>query len=119
MLNEVQEFRAYTAPDFYGTNGLGRFTLESIRDFLGFERIFTILARGYLFRGGDPYDNVEQGIKALHRLTGEYNEADLVAMCWNCGETGARKLWEQGIYSTEYSRKILAKKLEYEKKNRS
>mgnify|MGYP004720393661 FL=1 len=67
----------------------------------------------------DPYDNVEQGIKALHRLTGEYNEADLVAMRWNCGETGARKLWEQGIYSTEYSRKILAKKLEYEKKNRS
>lgn len=67
----------------------------------------------------NPYDNVEQGIKALHRLTGEYNEADLVAMCWNCGETGARKLWEQGIYSTEYSRKILAKKLEYEKKNRS
>ena len=39
----------------------------------------------------NPYDNVEQGIKALHRLTGEYNEADLVAMCWNCGEAGARK----------------------------
>lgn len=67
----------------------------------------------------NPYDNVKQGIKALHRLTGEYNEADLVAMCWNCGEAGARKLWEQGIYSTEYSRKILAKKLEYEEKNRS
>ncbi len=53
MLNEVQEFRAYTDPDFCGTNGLGRFTLEAIRDFLGFERIFTILARGYLFRDGD------------------------------------------------------------------
>lgn len=67
----------------------------------------------------NPYDNVEHGIKALNRLAKKYNEADLVAMCWNCGETGARKLWEQGIYSTEYSRKILAKKLEYEKKNRS
>lgn len=39
--------------------------MESIRDFLGFERIFTILARGYLFRGGDPYDNVETARKAL------------------------------------------------------
>ena len=67
----------------------------------------------------NPYDNVKQGIKALHRLTEEYNEADLVAMCWNCGETGARKLWEQGIYSTEYSRKVLETKLEYERKNRS
>lgn len=62
MLNEVQEFMDYTTiPAHY----LGRFTVESIRDFLGFDRIFTILARGYLFRGGDPYDNVEIARKAL------------------------------------------------------
>lgn len=66
MLNEVQEFNDYTrVPDYTGKNILGRFTVESIRDFLGFERIFTILARGYLFRGGDPYDNVEIARKAL------------------------------------------------------
>lgn len=62
MLNEVQEFLDYTTtPAHY----LGRFTVESIRDFLGFDRILTILARGYLFRGGDPYDNVETARKAL------------------------------------------------------
>lgn len=66
MLNEAQEFNDYTrAPDYTGKNILGRFTVESIRDFLGFDRIFTILARGYLFRGGDPYDNVETARKAL------------------------------------------------------
>ena len=66
MLNEVQEFNDYTrVPDYTGKNILGRFTVESIRDFLGFERIFTILARGYLFRGGDPYDNVVAARKAL------------------------------------------------------
>lgn len=62
MLNEVQEFLDYTTtPAHY----LGRFTVESIRDFLGFDRILTILARGYLFRGGDPYDNMETAQKAL------------------------------------------------------
>lgn len=66
MLNEVQEFNDYTrVPDYTGKNILGRFTVESIRDFLGFDRIFTILARGYLFRSGDPYDNVETARKAL------------------------------------------------------
>lgn len=65
----------------------------------------------------DPYDNVEHGIKALHKLAKKYNEADLVLMCWNCGEAGARKLWQEGIYSTEYSRKVIETKLEYERKN--
>lgn len=66
MLNEVQEFNDYTrVPDYTGKNILGRFTVESIRDFLGFDRIFTILARGYLFRGGDPCGNVDTVRKAL------------------------------------------------------
>lgn len=66
MLNEVQEFRDYTDPvDYEGKQNLGRLTVESIRDFLGFERIFTILARGYLFREGNPYNNVETARKAL------------------------------------------------------
>ena len=57
MLNEVQEFKDYTQIPTYtskrtsDTAYLGRFTVEAIRDTLGFERIFTILARGYLFRG--------------------------------------------------------------------
>ena len=65
----------------------------------------------------NPYDNVEHGIKALHRLAKKYNEADLVLMCWNCGETGAKKLWKQGIYSTEYSEKVIEKKLKHERSN--
>ena len=66
MLNEVQEFEDYSqAPDYTGKNILGRFTVEAIRDFLGFERIFTILARGFLFRSGDPYENVDYARRAL------------------------------------------------------
>lgn len=69
MLNEVQEFQAYTQfPDYTADNHkyLGRFTVESIRDFLGFERIFTILARGYLFQDGcDPYERIDIARRAL------------------------------------------------------
>ena len=72
MLNEIQEFKAYTEFPAYtatasrDTSYLGWFTVESMRDFLGFERIFTILARGYLLRdGGDPYERTDYARKAL------------------------------------------------------
>ena len=57
MLNEWQEFLAYTGPVTYKADGkkdtswLGRFTFEALRDFGGLSRILTILARGFLFHG--------------------------------------------------------------------
>ena len=54
MLNELEEFEAYTIPVKYEVNRkgdtafLGRFTFESLLSFEGMGRIFTILARGYL-----------------------------------------------------------------------
>lgn len=71
MLNEIQEFKDYTVFPVYTTAGpkdtsyLGRFTIESMKGFLGFERILTILARGFLFRSGDPYENVDYARRAL------------------------------------------------------
>ncbi len=71
MLNEVKEFEDYTKAPTYTTTSLrdtawlGRFTLEAILNFLGLDRIFTILARGYLFQSSDPYKNVELARRAL------------------------------------------------------
>ena len=54
MLNELEEFKAYTTPVKYEVNRkgdtafLGRFTFESLLNFEGLGRILTILARGYL-----------------------------------------------------------------------
>ena len=54
MLNELEEFTAYTAPGKYevsrkgDTAFLGRFTFETLLNFEGLGRILTILARGYL-----------------------------------------------------------------------
>lgn len=78
MTNEWNEFKAYTEPPTYTvSNGkdtafLGRFTTDMIRDFKGFNRIFTILARGYIFhnpdgsiKDGNPYEQIEYARRAL------------------------------------------------------
>ena len=52
MTNEWNEYKAYIGqPTYAVSNGkdtsfLGRFTTDMIKDFKGFARIFTILARG-------------------------------------------------------------------------
>ena len=78
MTNEWQEFQAYTHFPRYvaahkrDTAFLGRFTVEMLLDMKkGFGRVFTILARGYLFHEKDgmlttdPYDRIGYARMAL------------------------------------------------------
>ena len=72
MVNEIEEFRAYTEFPVYKADSkkdvsyMGRFTLPMLLDFSGFRHILTILARGYLFRAdGSAYDRVETARRAL------------------------------------------------------
>ena len=72
MVNEIEEFRAYTEFPVYKADSkkdvsyMGRFTLPMLLDFSGFRRILTILARGYLFRSdGSAYDRIETARRAL------------------------------------------------------
>ena len=72
MVNELEEFRAYTEFPVYkadskrDTSYMGRFTLPMLLDFTGFQRVLTILARGYLFRdGGSGYARIEVARRAL------------------------------------------------------
>ena len=73
MTNEWLEFKAYTdTPVFVADSKqsaafIGRFTVRMIKQNKGFSRIFTILARGYLFhnadgtlRTDDPYERTEE-----------------------------------------------------------
>ena len=78
MTNEWLEFKAYTdTPVFLAENKqstafIGRFTVRMIKQNKGFNRIFTILARGCLFhnadgtlRTDDPYERIEKTRKFL------------------------------------------------------
>lgn len=55
----------------------------------------------------DPYQNMRAGCFTLRKLFERYNNANLVLMAYNMGEEGARRLWENGIFSTDYSKSIL------------
>ena len=69
MLNEFEEFKAYTTfPDYTikskrDTGYLGRFTYKMIKEFRGFNRILTIIARGYMWEADVP--DVERAYRAL------------------------------------------------------
>ena len=60
MLNEIEEFKAYTQFPKYCANGkrdmsfLGRFTFDMLIKQIGLHRVLTILARGYMFETDMP-----------------------------------------------------------------
>lgn len=72
MVNEIEEFCAYSSFPVYkadnksDTTYMGRFTMPMLLGFYGFQRILTILARGFLFTdGGDGYDRIDYARRAL------------------------------------------------------
>ena len=69
MLNEIEEFRAYTTfPEYtaknkYDSAYLGRFTFDTLLKCEGLNRVLTILARGYLWQDGEA--NTDRAYNAL------------------------------------------------------
>ena len=55
----------------------------------------------------DPYQNIRAGVFVLRKLYERYQDTNMVLMAYNMGEDGAAQLWEKGIYSTDYTEKIL------------
>lgn len=69
MIDEKQEFRAYTtfpsytAEDKFDRSYLGRFTFDTLLKKEGLVRVFTILARGYMWETEQP--DIERARRAL------------------------------------------------------
>lgn len=63
-----------------------------------------------LSQGIDPltYEgNIEAGCMILGGHIERYGDVELALMAYNCGPTGARRLWDAGTYSTAYSRAVM------------
>lgn len=54
----------------------------------------------------DPEQNILAGVYVLSQFS-EYEDPHQILMSYNCGPTGAKKLWADGIYSTAYSRAVV------------
>lgn len=51
--------------------------------------------------------NIEAGIYLIAQNIQQYEDFELALMAYNCGPTGAQRLWAQGIYQTDYSQKVM------------
>ena len=56
--------------------------------------------------------NIVAGVFMLGELLEKYGDTHKALMAYNCGETGARRLWKQGYDTSSYSRKVVTR---YEK----
>ena len=55
----------------------------------------------------NAYENARVGITMLSELLNKYKDVSKALMAYNCGEYGARQLWNRGVTSTSYSRSVL------------
>ena len=56
----------------------------------------------------DPYQNVLCGIKIIsEHLSKTGGDIPTALMRYNLGASGAKRLWDDGVYETQYTRKIM------------
>lgn len=55
----------------------------------------------------NPYQNLFCGVKIISSYIAKYEDYGKALMAYNMGEYGAKKAWENGIDSTDYSTHIL------------
>lgn len=67
----------------------------------------------------DPYQNILCGVYLIsEHLEKTESDAAKALMRYNCGATGAWRLWQKGVYSTEYTRKVMSAYEIYKEKSR-
>jgi soluble lytic murein transglycosylase-like protein len=67
----------------------------------------------------DPYQNIKSGVHILSgHLEVTNGDIELALMRYNNGAIGAKKLWDKGIYSTAYTKKIMAAYESYKEESR-
>lgn len=57
----------------------------------------------------DPYQNITAGTEIIASLLVKYGDPHKALMAYNFGEAGARRHWDQGTYTSAYSRGVAEK----------
>lgn len=64
----------------------------------------------------DPEENIRAGVYILSGLFEKYEDPHMVLMAYNMGEGGAKKQWDKGVYQSEYSRRVIGRLDELQRK---
>lgn len=56
-----------------------------------------------------PAGNIEAGVLILSQHLTKYGDPEKALMAYNCGPSGAKRLWDAGTYRTDYSGKVMAR----------
>jgi soluble lytic murein transglycosylase-like protein len=59
--------------------------------------------------------NIEAGVLMLGTLLDKYADPHKALVAYNGGEAGAKRLWDRGIYTSSFSRSVLAAAEQYER----
>ncbi len=98
VIDAESSFRAdaVSATDDYGLMQINKIGHAELSEKLGIQDFL------------DPYQNVHAGIYVLSQAL-QATDGDVVAalMRYNCGPTGARRLWDKGVHSTAYTDKVM------------
>ena len=96
IMKKESEFRsdAVSATNDYGIMQINGWNHEWLEGALGIPDWF------------DPQQNILAGVYMLAQFNG-YEDVHQILMSYNCGPSGAKKLWAEGVYSTAYSRSVV------------
>lgn len=62
----------------------------------------------------DPYQNVYCGVVILSQHLAKCEDEHMALMAYHFGATGAKRLWDKGVYATEYTNRIIEIKEKYD-----
>ena len=94
---DLQDYIREECTDDFGLMQVNKVNFEEVERELGLTNML------------DPYQGAKAGIFLLSKL--KWNESEnQMLMAYNIGVAGAQRLWEQGIYETDYSKKVLKAK---------
>lgn len=78
----------------------------------GLMQINKVNFRRFTDIGIDPMTdegNIKAGVIMLSEAIEKYGDYGLAVMAYNCGDNGAKRLWDKGIYGTDYSEAVISK----------
>ena len=66
----------------------------------------------------NPRENVRAGAYMFSQLLSHYQDVHMALMAYNMGEGGASEWWSQGVYTSAYSREVVAIQRELKRANK-